>query len=99
MPDEPSTPLVSPGLVALAGAERVGKAGASADVASAGREEEAASERNARNRFAVLYRPLLIALALWCFIIALQLIKSGALGLKPVLDSISGGGILGHLGF
>lgn len=37
--------------------------------------------------------------ALWLFIIALQLIKTGAGGLKPVMESISADGILGHLGF
>jgi solute carrier family 34 (sodium-dependent phosphate cotransporter) len=37
--------------------------------------------------------------ALWLFIIALQLIKSGAGGLRPVLDSVSADGILGHFGF
>ena len=37
--------------------------------------------------------------ALWLFVIALQLIKSGAGGLRPVLDSVSADGIAGHFGF
>ena len=37
--------------------------------------------------------------ALWLFIVALQLIKVGAGGLRPVLDSVSADGIAGHLGF
>ena len=37
--------------------------------------------------------------ALWLFVIALQLIKVGAAGLRPVLDSVSADGIAGHLGF
>jgi solute carrier family 34 (sodium-dependent phosphate cotransporter) len=45
------------------------------------------------------YRAALVVLALWCFIIALNLIKSGAAGLKPVLNSLAGHGVLGHLGF
>src|ERR1051325_7505591 len=47
----------------------------------------------------LLFRVLLVVLALWCFIIALNLIKSGAAGLKPVLNSLTGDGVLGHLGF
>ncbi len=41
----------------------------------------------------------LVALALWAFIIALQLIKTGAGGLKPLLSSLSADGVAGHLGF
>ena len=37
--------------------------------------------------------------ALWLFVIALQLIKNGAGGLKPVLDAFAVDGVLGHLGF
>jgi hypothetical protein len=37
--------------------------------------------------------------ALWLFVIALQLIKTGAGGLRPVLDGVSADGILGHFGF
>lgn len=40
-----------------------------------------------------------VAGALWLFVIALQLIKTGAGGLRPVLDSASVDGIAGHLGF
>ncbi|HLF79306.1 MAG TPA: hypothetical protein VJB57_17630, partial [Dehalococcoidia bacterium] len=41
----------------------------------------------------------LVVASLWLFIIALQLIKTGAGGLRPVLDSVSADGILGHMGF
>ena len=37
--------------------------------------------------------------ALWLFVIALQLIKVGAGGLRPVLDGVSADGTLGHFGF
>src|SRR5688500_14370796 len=37
--------------------------------------------------------------ALWLFVIALQLIKTGANGLRPILDGASVDGVLGHLGF
>jgi solute carrier family 34 (sodium-dependent phosphate cotransporter) len=40
-----------------------------------------------------------VVAALWLFVIALQLIKSGAGGLRPVLDSVSADGIAGHFGF
>src|SRR3990170_1564877 len=40
-----------------------------------------------------------VLLALWLFVIALQLIKVGAGGLRPVLDTVSADGIAGHLGF
>jgi solute carrier family 34 (sodium-dependent phosphate cotransporter) len=42
---------------------------------------------------------LAVALALWLFILALQLIKEGAGGLRPVLDAVSADGITGHFGF
>jgi hypothetical protein len=41
----------------------------------------------------------LVLLSLWLFVIALQLIKGGAVGLRPVLDAVSADGIAGHLGF
>jgi len=41
----------------------------------------------------------LVGSALWLFIIALQLIKTGADGLRPVLDGASVDGTLGHVGF
>ncbi len=40
-----------------------------------------------------------VVAALWLFVIALQLIKVGAGGLRPVLDSVSADGIAGHFGF
>jgi sodium-dependent phosphate cotransporter len=43
-------------------------------------------------------RVLLVVVALWLFVLALQLIKTGAGGLRPFLDSLSAGGVLGHLG-
>ena len=48
---------------------------------------------------AVTGRAVLVLAALWLFILALQLIKTGAGGLRPLLDDISAGGIPGHLGF
>lgn len=41
----------------------------------------------------------LVVAALWLFVVALQLIKTGAAGLRPVLDSVSADGIAGHMGF
>jgi sodium-dependent phosphate cotransporter len=41
----------------------------------------------------------LVVLSLWLFVVALQLIKSGAIGLRPLLDAVSADGIAGHLGF
>jgi Na+/phosphate symporter len=41
----------------------------------------------------------LVVIALWLFVLALQLIKAGAGGLRPVLDSVSADGIAGHFGF
>jgi len=40
-----------------------------------------------------------VVLALWLFVIALQQIKVGAGGLRPVLDGVSADGIAGHFGF
>ena len=40
-----------------------------------------------------------VLIALWLFILALQLIKEGAGGLRPVLDAVSADGIAGHFGF
>jgi len=37
--------------------------------------------------------------ALWLFVIALQLIKAGASGLRPVVEGLSADGVLGHFGF
>jgi len=37
--------------------------------------------------------------ALWLFVLALQLIKTGAGGLRPVLEGLSVDGVLGHMGF
>ncbi|MPZ48281.1 MAG: hypothetical protein GEU75_03040 [Dehalococcoidia bacterium] len=37
--------------------------------------------------------------ALWLFVLALQLIKTGAAGLVPILDGASVDGVLGHMGF
>lgn len=54
---------------------------------------------SARGSFAaVCARVLVILTALWLFIVALQLIKTGAGGLRPVLDALSADGIAGHLG-
>ncbi|HWO72204.1 MAG TPA: hypothetical protein VNN21_01450 [Dehalococcoidia bacterium] len=44
-----------------------------------------------------LHAGLVIA-AVWLFVIALQLIKTGAGGLQPVLEGISADGIAGHFG-
>ncbi|HLF71481.1 MAG TPA: hypothetical protein VI759_04950 [Dehalococcoidia bacterium] len=45
-----------------------------------------------------LIRAAAVIGALWLFILALQLIKTGAGGLRPILDDLSAGGILGHFG-
>jgi sodium-dependent phosphate cotransporter len=47
----------------------------------------------------VTFNAGLVLVALWLFVIALQLIKAGAGGLRPVLDSLSADGIAGHFGF
>jgi sodium-dependent phosphate cotransporter len=47
----------------------------------------------------VVFRASLVVFALWLFVIALQLIKEGASGLRPLLDSLSADGIAGHFGF
>ena len=41
----------------------------------------------------------LVVASLWLFVLALQLIKAGAAGLRPVLDSLSAEGVAGHMGF
>jgi len=51
-----------------------------------------------RGATAAAGRAALVLLALWLFMVALQLIKTGAGGLRPVLESLSAGGIAGHLG-
>src|SRR5439155_21907545 len=56
-------------------------------------------ERSEIRWLAAVSRLLLVGVALWSFVIALHLIKSGAGGLKPLLNSLSAGGVLGHLGF
>ena len=62
-------------------------------------------EEQARSRPLLLSLPrialhaALVVTALWLFVLALQLIKTGASGLRPVLDSVSADGVLGHLGF
>src|SRR3954470_20863370 len=56
-------------------------------------------QRHGPNAVAVLWRAALVLGALWLFVIALQLIKNGAGGLKPVLDALAVDGVLGHLGF
>jgi Na+/phosphate symporter len=82
-------------------------------VVSSPREEQlplaasAASPDEAERPPAQLHRLLpkialhaaLVVAALWLFILALQLIKAGAGGLRPVLDSVSADGIAGHFGF
>jgi Na+/phosphate symporter len=47
----------------------------------------------------IAFHATLVVIALWLFVIALQLIKTGAGGLRPVLDSVSADGIAGHFGF
>jgi solute carrier family 34 (sodium-dependent phosphate cotransporter) len=47
----------------------------------------------------VTFSAALVLASLWLFILALQLIKAGAGGLRPVLDSLSADGVAGHLGF
>lgn len=47
----------------------------------------------------IAFHLALVLIALWLFVIALQLIKTGAGGLRPVLDSVSADGIAGHFGF
>jgi hypothetical protein len=43
-------------------------------------------------------RALIVAASVWLFVLALQLIKAGAGGLRPVLDWLSADGVAGHLG-
>jgi sodium-dependent phosphate cotransporter len=40
-----------------------------------------------------------VLVALWLFVLALQLIKEGSVGLRPVLDAVSIDGVAGHFGF
>jgi sodium-dependent phosphate cotransporter len=40
-----------------------------------------------------------VVVALWLFVLALQLIKEGSVGLRPVLDAVSIDGVAGHFGF
>jgi sodium-dependent phosphate cotransporter len=47
----------------------------------------------------LLWHAGLVLASIWLFVLALQLIKTGAVGLPPVLDSLSADGIAGHLGF
>jgi hypothetical protein len=47
----------------------------------------------------LLWHAGLVLASIWLFVLALQLIKVGASGLRPVLDSLSADGIAGHLGF
>lgn len=48
---------------------------------------------------AILLRIAFVLAALWLFVVALQLIRDGAGGLRPVLDSLSATGVIGHFGF
>ena len=66
--------------------------------ASVGGSAQAAA-RSRRVWAGGLSRASLAIGALWLFILALQLIKVGAGGLRPVLDSVSADGVAGHLGF
>jgi Na+/phosphate symporter len=43
-------------------------------------------------------RGALVVGSVWLFVLSLQLIKTGAGGLRPVLDNLSADGVLGHLG-
>ena len=43
-------------------------------------------------------RAVIVAASVWLFVVALQLIKAGAGGLRPVLDWLSADGVAGHLG-
>jgi Na+/phosphate symporter len=48
---------------------------------------------------AVTLHAAFVLAALWLFVVALQLIKTGAGGLRPVLDDASADGVAGNLGF
>jgi hypothetical protein len=48
--------------------------------------------------FAVGRRVVFVIVAVWLFVLALQLIKTGAAGLRPLIDHLSATGVLGHLG-
>lgn len=52
-----------------------------------------------RSASATAMHVFFVVASLWAFVIALQLIKTGAAGLKPVLQGMSADGIAGHLGF
>jgi hypothetical protein len=43
-------------------------------------------------------RGSIVVASVWLFVVALQLVKAGAGGLRPVLDSLGADGIAGHLG-
>ena len=47
----------------------------------------------------LVFHAAMVLASVWLFILALQLIKVGASGLRPILDSLSADGIAGHLGF
>jgi sodium-dependent phosphate cotransporter len=52
-----------------------------------------------RLSFKVALHGAAVVLALWLFVLALQLIKEGAAELRPVLDAVSVDGVAGHFGF
>ena len=66
---------------------------------------ETSPERVATRRFTgstlvpIVVRVAMVVISIWLFVLALQLIKDGAGGLRPVLDSLSAQGITGHFGF
>lgn len=47
----------------------------------------------------VALRAAAVIVSVWLFVLALQLIKEGADGLRPVLDAVSVDGVAGHFGF
>jgi hypothetical protein len=47
----------------------------------------------------LIFKAALVVASMWMFVLALQLIKGGATGLRPVLDAVSADGIAGHFGF
>lgn len=72
---------------------------AEAASALAASDAPARSHRRGISAGAVLMRLAFGLAALWLFAIALQLIRTGASGLQPLLDFASIGGVTGHLGF
>jgi hypothetical protein len=62
-------------------------------------EKSLSRRRSGRAAVSIAFHAAFVISALWLFVIALQLIKTGAGGLRPVLDSASADGVLGHLGF